>query len=153
MKQKVCYLILMLCMSLVSCTTTKTTVSESADLSKYRYATMTNVSGYQNSAELMDAEIKIFDAISNTRLQLVGDHLLNELTYEQKQQLLLVRFGVTQNGDDEESVVTVNFVDYLTGRPVVSCRGAFMFGIDRRGNFNGAIKRVVSEIEKTFPKY
>ena len=40
------------------------------------------------------------------------------LTDEQKQQLLLERFCVTQK--DEESVVTVNFVDYFYGRPIAS---------------------------------
>lgn len=141
-------LILFLC--LASCTTSKTTISQSADLSKYKYATLTDVMNYQGSAALMDAEVRIYDAIDNSRLQMIGDHAINELSYEQKQQLLLVRFGVTQN--DEESIVTVNFVDYLTGRPIASCRGAFGFGMDRQGDFNGAIKRVASQIEKTFPK-
>ena len=63
---------------------------------------------YQGSAALMDAEVKIYDAIDNSRLQMIGDQAIGELSYEQKQQLLLVRFGVTQN--DEESIVTVNFV-------------------------------------------
>ncbi len=150
MKQKAYYLILLLCICLVSCTTSKTTVSQSADLSKYKYASITDVMNYQGSAALMDAEVKIYDAIDDSRLQMIGDQAIGELTYEQKQQLLLVRFGVTQN--DEESIVTVNFVDYFTGRPVASCRGAFGLGMDRQGDFNGAIKRVASQIEKTFPK-
>lgn len=52
----------------------------------------------------MDAEVKIYDAIDNSRLQMIGDQAINELSLEQKQQLLLVRFSVTQN--DEESIVT-----------------------------------------------
>ena len=150
MKQKIKILILMFCICLVSCTTSKTTISQSADLYKYQYASLTDVMNYQGSAALMDAEVKIYDAIDNSRLQMIGDQAIGELSYEQKQQLLLVRFGVTQN--DEESIVTVNFVDYFTGRPVASCRGAFGLGMDRQGDFNGAIKRVASQIEKTFPK-
>lgn len=143
-------LMLMLCICVVSCTTSKTTISQSADLSKYRYATITDVMNYQGSAALMDAEVKIYDAIDNSRLEMIGDHAINDLSYEQQQQLLLVRFGVTQ--DDEESIVTVNFVDYFSGRPVASCRGAWGLGMDRQEDFNGAIKRVASQIEKTFPK-
>ena len=135
---------------LLSCTTSKTTVSQSANLMKYQYASLTDVMSYHGSASIMDAEVKIYDAIDNSRLQMVGEHAISELTNEQKQALLLVRFGVTQNED--EAVVTVNFVDYFSGRPVASCRGAFGLGIDRQGDFNGAIKRVASQIEKTFPK-
>lgn len=141
---------LLLTLIVTSCTTSKTTISQSANLSKYEYASMTDVMSYQGSAALMDAEVKIYDAIDNSRLQMIGDHAISELTYDQKQKLLLVRFGVTQN--DEESIVTVNFVDYFTGRPVASCRGAFGLGMDRQVDFNGAIKRVASQIEKTFPK-
>lgn len=150
MKKTKYLLIMMLCIFLASCTTSKTTVSQSVNLANYQYASLTDIMNYQGSAALMDAEVKIYDAIESSRLQMVGDQAINELSYEQKQQLLLVRFGVTQN--DEESIVTVNFVDYLTGRPVASCRGAFGLGIDRQADFNGAIKRVASQIKKTFPK-
>jgi len=143
-------LLFLLILFWASCTTSKTTISQSADLSKYEYASLTDVMSYQGSAALMDAEIKIYDAIDNSRLQMIGDKAISELAYEQKQKLLLVRLGVTQN--DEESIVTVNFVDYFTGRPVASCRGAFGLGMDCQGDFNGAIKRVAAQIEKTFPK-
>lgn len=150
MKHNAYCLLMMLCICLVSCTTSKTTVSQSVDLSKYRYASLTDVMNYQGSAALMDAEVKIYDAIDNSILQMIGDQAISELTSEQKHQLLLVRFGVTQN--NEESIVTVNFVDYFTGRPVASCRGAYGLGMGRQEDFNGAIKRVASQIEKTFPK-
>lgn len=143
------FLLMFFCF-LISCTASKTTISQSAELSKYKYASLTDVMNYQGSASLMDAEVKIYDAIDNSRLQMVGDQAIKELSYEQKQQLLLVRFGVTQNSD--ESIVTVNFVDYFTGRPVASCRGAFGLGMGKQADFNGAIKRVASQIRKTFPK-
>ena len=150
MKTRKYTLFFLISILLCACTTSKTTVSQSVDLSKYKYASLTDVMNYQGSASLMDAEVKIYDAIDNTRLQMIGDHAINELTFDQKQQLLLVRLGVTQN--KEESIVTVNFVDYMTGRPVASCRGAFGLGVDRQGDFNGALKRVADQIQKTFPK-
>lgn len=150
MKRISFFMLIMLLCVLVSCTTSKTTISQTADLSKYEYASLTDVMNYKGSASLMDAEVKIYDAIDNSRLQMIGDHAIKELSNIQKQKLLLVRFGVTQNS--QESIVTVNFVDYFTGRPVVSCRGAFGLGMDMQGDFNGAIKRVALQIEKTFPK-
>jgi len=149
MKQ-VKHLLFLLMILLASCTTSETTISQSANLTKYEYASLTDVMSYKGSAALMDAEVKIYDAIDNSRLQMIGDQAISELTYEQKLKLLLVRFGVTQN--DEETIVTVNFVDYFTGRPVASCRGAFGLGMNPQGDFNGAIKRVAFQIERTFPK-
>ena len=50
---------------------------------------MVDVMSYHGSAALMDAEIKIYDAIDNSRLRMIGYQAINELTDEQKQQLLL----------------------------------------------------------------
>ena len=108
---------------LMSCTTSRTIVSNSADLKKYQYASLVDVMDYKGSAALMDMEVQIYDAVESTKLKMVGDKRINELSPEQKEQLLLVRFSASQS--DEESVVSVNFVDYMTGKPVASCRGAF----------------------------
>ncbi len=150
MKQAKFLILLILCCIASACTTSKSVVSKTADLNKYQYASLTDVMNYQGSANLMDAEVIIFDAIEASRLKMVGDQRINDLTDNQKSQLLLVRFGVTQN--DDESVVTVNFVDYMTGRPIASCRGAYAFGLDRNGDFKGALKRVAKQIQETFPK-
>lgn len=150
MKKAFFILMPLLCLILTSCTTSKTAISQSADLSKYQYASLIDIMNYQGSADLMDAEVKIYDAIDSSRLQMIGEQAINELSDEQKQRLLLARFCVTQN--EEEAIVTVNFVDYFSGRPVASCRGAFGLGWDSQGDFNGAIKRVAEQIGKTFPK-
>ena len=71
----------------------------------------------------MEYEIQLFDAVEGSRLQLVSDLRISELTAAQQSKLLLVKYGVDIS--DEESIVTVNFIDYLTGRPVASCRGAY----------------------------
>lgn len=94
MKKSGSILLMMLCLLMASCTTSRTTVSQPADLSKYKYATMVDVMSYHGLAALMDAEI--YDAIDNSRLRMIGYQAINELTDEQKQQLLLERFCVTQ---------------------------------------------------------
>lgn len=133
---------------LVSCTIAKSVVSDSAYIQKYQYASITDVMNYSGSASLMDAEVYIYDAVASTKLTMVGDKRIQELNADQKERLLLVRFGVTQNSD--ETVVSVNFVDYLTGKPVASCRGASGLGLDGDGNMKGAIKKVTKEIHKVF---
>lgn len=133
-----------------ACTTSKSTVSKNVDLSKYEYASVINNDTYHIPAELMEYEIQLFDAVESSRLQLVSDLRIFELTPQQQSKLLLVKYGVTQN--ESETIVTVNFIDYMTGRPVASCRGAFGLGVDYGADLRGAIKRVAKEISKTFPK-
>ncbi len=133
-----------------ACTTSKSVVSEHVDLSKYRYASVINNDTYHIPAELMEYEIQLFDAVESSRLQLVSDHRIYDLTFQEQSLLLLVKYGVSQNA--EETIVTVNFIDYMTGRPVASCRGAYGLGLDSSANLKGAIKRVAKQISETFPK-
>ena len=135
----------------VSCTTSRSVVSQNADLSKYRYASVINNDTYHIPAELMEYEIMLFDAVEASRLQLVSDMRLYELTPEQRSKLLIVKYGV--NSQPEETVVTVNFIDFLSGRPIVSCRGAYStLGISSSADIKGAVKRAAEQISQTFPK-
>ena len=133
---------------MISCTTSRTVISDTANLGKYKYASLIDVMGYNGSASLMDIEVQIYDAIDGTRLEMIGDRRIEELSSAQKTQLLLVRFSATQN--DEESIISVNFVDYMTGKPVASCRGAWGLGLDRDGDMKGAINRVKKQIQNLF---
>ena len=127
-----------------SCTTSKSVVSQNADLSKYEYT-------YHIPAQLMEYEIQLFDAVEGSRLTLVSDMRINELTATQQSKLLMVKYGVDIL--EEESIVTVNFIDFLTGRPIASCRGAYStLGLSVSADIRGAIKRVAKQIEATFPK-
>ncbi|MDE6804453.1 MAG: hypothetical protein K2J29_07465 [Muribaculaceae bacterium] len=145
-----CFLpILAIILLLPSCTTSKTTVSTTVDLSKYEYASVINNDTYHIPAELMEYEIQLFDAVASSRLKLVNDMRIHELTPRQKEELLLVKYGVSN--DNLETIVIVNFIDYMTGRPVASCRGAFGLGIDQGSDLKGAIKRVAKQIADTFP--
>jgi hypothetical protein len=131
-----------------SCTTSRVVVSNSANLAGYNYATMTDVMGYSGSAALMDMEVRVYDALSATRLRVVGDGQISQLSDTQKQQLLMVRFSASQN--DEESVVSINFVDYMTGRPIASCRGAFGMGWTKDHDMKVAIDRALEQMKKLF---
>ena len=129
-----------------SCTTSKSVISQKADLSRYEYASIINNDTYHIPAQLMEYEIQLFDAIESSRLKLVNDIRIGELSPNQQSKLLMVKYGVDIL--EEESVVTVNFIDYLTG-----CRGAYTtLGFSVSADIRGAIKRVAKQIAETFPK-
>ena len=102
-----------------SCTTSKSVVSQNVDLSKYEYASIINNDTYHIPAQLMEYEIQLFDAVEGSRLKLINDMRINELTATQQSKLLMVKYGVDVL--EEKSIVTVNFIDYLTGRPAQRC--------------------------------
>lgn len=144
-------LLFLLCIAISSCTTSKSVVSQNVDLSKYEYATIINNDTYHIPAQLMEYEIQLFDAVEESRLQLVNDMRIGELSPAQQSKLLMVKYGVDIS--EEESIVTVNFIDYLTGRPIASCRGAYTtLGLSTAADIRGAIKRVAKQISETFPK-
>jgi len=132
----------------VACTTTKTVVSSSANLEKYNYATITNVMNYSGAAALMNIEIEIYDTLSSTRLQVIGDKQIESLSYSQKQELLLLRFSASQSED--ESVLSINFTDYITGKPIVSFRGAHGLGWTKENDMRLAISKAVEQMKKLF---
>lgn len=133
-----------------SCTTSKSTISQNIDLSKYEYASIINNNTYHIPAELMEYEIQLFDAVESSHLKLVSEARIYDLSPSQQAKLLLVKYGV--NIQPEETIVTVNFIEYSTGRPVVSCRGAYSsLGIAGASqDIKGAIKRVAKQISDTF---
>ncbi len=134
-----------------SCTTSKSVVSQNVDLSKYEYASIINNDTYHIPAQLMEYEIQLYDAVEGSRLKLINDMCITDLTPTQQSKLLMVKYEVDIS--KEESIVTVNFIDYLTGRPIVSCRGAYTsLALSVSTDIRGAIKRVAKQIAETFSK-
>lgn len=95
-------------MMVSSCTTSKSTVSQNVELSKYEYASVINNDTYHIPAELMEYEIQLYDAVEGSRLTLVSDARIYELSPAQRDKLLLVKYGV--NVQPEETIVIVNFI-------------------------------------------
>jgi hypothetical protein len=65
-----------------------------------------------------------------------------------KKELLLVKYSATQS--EEESIVSINFVEYLTGRSVASCRGAFGLGWTKEQDMDIAVNNVLEQMKKLF---
>ena len=111
----------------IGCTTSKVNIANSANLSDYNFATMVDVMSYGGSTDLMNLEVEIYNALLTTRLSIIGDKEISDMTENEKEQLLLVRFSASQRTGDHSSkrisTVAVNFVEYLTGLPVASFIG------------------------------
>lgn len=54
---------------------------------------------YSGNAELMALEVKIYDSLASTRLNVIGDKEISSLTEAKKKQLLEARFSANQNSD------------------------------------------------------
>ena len=150
MKKSLLITVIFLGWLVASCTTGRSVVSQNVDLSKYRYASIINNDTYHIPAELMEYEIQLYDAVEGSGLELVSDMRLYELQPQQRDRLLLVKYGVSIS--EEKTVVTVNFIDYSTGRPVVPCSAATTSLVSYQYEMNGAIKNVANQIAKTFHK-
>lgn len=138
-----------LSMILAGCTVSKSVVSQGADLTKYKYVTVIDNDTYRMPPELMQYQIQLYDAVEQSGLKMVGQYRLGDLTEEEQSSLLLAKFGVVVK--PEETVVTVNFIDFNTDRPLVSCQGAYTtLGISVNSDIQGALERVGEQISKTF---
>lgn len=138
-----------LSMILAGCTVSKSVVSQGANLTKYKYVTVIDNDTYRMPPELMQYQIQLYDAVEQSGLKMVGQYRLGDLTEEEQSSLLLAKFGVVVK--PEETVVTVNFIDFNTDRPLVSCQGAYTtLGISIDSDIQGALERVGEQISKTF---
>lgn len=138
-----------LSMILAGCIVSKSVVSQGADLMKYKYVTVIDNDTYRMPPELMQYQIQLYDAVEQSGLKMVGQYRLGDLTEEEQSSLLLAKFGVVVK--PEETVVTVNFIDFNTDRPLVSCQGAYTtLGISVDSDIQGALERVGEQISKTF---
>ena len=138
-------------MLLASCTVSKSVVSQGADLAKYKYVTVIDNDTYRMPSELVQYQIQLYDAVEKSGLKMVSQYRTHDLTPEEQSTLLVAKFGVSAR--QEETVVTVNFIDFNTDRPLVSCQGAYStLGISANADIKGALKRVGEQISKAFKR-
>ena len=145
MKTLKSYLIILLSvMALSSCSTDKTMIAKGVNLSKYGYASI--VKGQTIHGPEIDIEIEpgIFDAIEATRLQMVGERRVADLPEEQKEKLVLVKYAATSG--EVNSVISVSFEDYMTGKTVASCRSSNRFALTRQKYVDRAINKLAGRI-------
>lgn len=138
-------------MLLASCTVSKSVVSQGADLTKYKYVTVIDNDTYRMPSELVQYQIQLYDAVEKSGLTMVSQYRMYDLTPEEQSTLLIAKFGISAR--QEETVVTVNFIDFNTDRPLVSCQGAYStLGISANADIKGALKRVGEQISNAFKR-
>lgn len=69
---------------LISGCSSNSAVSKHADLNKYNYVVLPYVMPYSGNAELMALEVKIYDSLASTRLNVIGDKEISSLTEAKK---------------------------------------------------------------------
>lgn len=147
---KIYFVIMIASLILLSCTTSNYVVSNSANIDKYKFATINKVMGYTGSAQLMDMDVRIYDIVEKSGLKMIGEKEIQNLSKEGQESLLLVKYSATQS--EQESVVSITFVDYLTLRPIATCRGAYGFGWTEEQDMNVALDRAKEQVKKLFNK-
>ena len=155
MKKSVTLAVLSLAFLLSSCYKTEwTVIANSADLDRYDYATMTYIAGGDGSAALTDLEFKVYNALSTTRLQVVGYGETASFSDARKERLAIVRvsssYARISTSEDEFPVVCIDFVDYMTGKPLASCKGSWRWGLTERRNMTIATEKAIEEMKKLF---
>lgn len=151
MKTLKSYLIVLLSvMALSSCSTDKTMIAKGVDLNKYEYASLVQTRNGFGTTTDIEIEPGIYDAIEATRLQMVGDRRIEELSAEQKGKLVLVKYSATST--PEQSVLSVSFEDFMTGKTVASCRASNRGAFTRQRDVDKAIRKLRDRINNVWRK-
>ena len=143
---KLCLIVLFGMFLLGSCTTDKTFIAKGVNLKKYEYASIVKGQTLHGAKTDIEIEPGIYEAIESTRLQMVGERRVSDLTEEQKGKLVLVKYTATSS--EKESVITVGFEDYMTGKTVATCRSSNHSAWTRQKDVDRAIRKLNDRIEK-----
>ena len=145
MKRLRFYLIVLLgAFVLSSCSTDKTMIAKGVNLNKYEYASLTQTQNGFGTATDIEIEPGIFEAVEATRLKMVGDRRIEELTKAQKAKLVLVKYSATST--ETASVLSVSFEDYMPGKIRASCRSSNKGAWTRQRDVDRAIKKLANRI-------
>ena len=151
MKNFKTYLIILLgFLAFTSCSTDKTMIAKGVDLNKYEYASIVKGQTIHGTETDIEIEPGIYDAIESTRLKMVGERRLTDLSGQQKEQLVLVKYAATSS--EAKSTLSVSFEDYMTGKTVASCRSSNRFAFTRQRDVDRAIRKLAKRIMKVWGK-
>ena len=149
MKTLKTYLIVLLSvMAFSSCSTDKTMIAKGVNLNKYEYASLVQTKNGFGTTTDIEIEPGIYDAIESTRLQMIGDRRVQELTGDQKGKLVLAKYSAISN--EKESVLSISFEDYMTGKTVASCRASSKGAWTRQKDVDRAIRKLSDRIAKVW---
>jgi len=143
------YLIILLSVfALSSCSTDKTMIAKGVNLNKYEYASIVKGQTIHGTETDIEIEPGIYEAIESTRLQMVGERRIADLSPKMKETLVLVKYSATSS--TEQSVLSVSFEDYMTGKTVASCRSSNRTAWTRQRDVDRAIKKLARRIRSVW---
>ena len=137
--------VLLTAMVFTSCSTDKTMIAKGVNLNKYEYASIVKGQTIHGTETDIEIEPGIYEAIESTRLKMVGERRVNDLTTEQKEKIVLVKYAATS--DEGKSTLSVSFEDYMTGKTVASCRSSNSFALTRQRDVDRAINKLAKRIK------
>jgi hypothetical protein len=119
-------------------------IAKGVNLNKYEYASLTQTRNSVGTVTDIEIEPGIYDAIEATRLQMVGERRIEDLTKQEKEKLVLVKYAATSI--ESKSTLSVSFEDYMTGKTVASCRSSNSFALTRQRDVDRAIRKLAKRI-------
>ena len=137
-------IVLLGALALSSCSTDKTMIAKGVNLNKYEYASIVKGQTIHGTETDIEIEPGIYDAIEATRLQMVGERRIEDLTKQEKEKLVLVKYAATSI--ESKSTLSVSFEDYMTGKTVASCRSSNSFALTRQRDVDRAIRKLAKRI-------
>ena len=147
MKNLKTFLIVLLgALVLSSCSTDKSMIAKGVNLNNYQYASLTQARNSYGTVTDIEIEPGVYDAIEATRLKMVGERRINDLSSAEKGQLVLAKYSATSTED--ESVISVSFEDYMTGKTIASCRASSKGAWVRQRDVDRAISKLRDRIIK-----
>lgn len=138
-------IILLSIIALSSCSTDKTIIAKGVNLKQYEYASIVKGQTIHGTETDIEIEPGIYDAIESTRLQMVGERRIADLSPKMKESLVLVKYAATSS--EKESTLSVSFEDYMSGKTVASCRSSNSFALTRQRDVNRAINKLAKRIK------
>ncbi|MCR5039215.1 MAG: hypothetical protein K6A94_07775 [Bacteroidales bacterium] len=149
MKNLKTFLIVLLgALVLSSCSTDKTMIAKGVNLNNYQYASLTQARNSYGTVTDIEIEPGVYDAIEATRLKMVGERRINDLSSAEKGQLVLAKYSATST--DDESIISVSFEDYMTGKTIASCRASSKGAWVRQRDVDRAISKLRDRIAKVW---
>ncbi len=148
MKQKIGLLIVL--MILVTSCANKSVLTSYSSLAGYKYALVDDSKDNGGNASLMNFKIQVQHAIQESYLEEVKSKDIEKMSEDQKEHLLILQLSGSQTHDN--SVATINVIDYKTERVLGSCNGIFGLSFSTYGDMNGASKKSVRAFKRFLNK-
>lgn len=136
--------ILLASLILSSCASTAHFISENANLSDYDFVVL-ELNSSEIEPSLCGFDVKIFDTLNSQGFKSLGEKEISSLSEDELKKTLLVNtnYSLVEN----EVVLSLNFVDAFTGRPVANCYSSGDIGLGYSRGIIKATEKIQNQIK------